>query len=81
MGVRVKVGFKDSAWVQSGQNFPSGGFGARGALGTFDARGLLRAAPLAANCWPEAPWGGGGAGVVGVLGTAEFPPPPRAPHA
>ena len=39
--------------------------------------GRLRATPLATNCWPEAPrGGGGGAGVVGVLGPAEPPPPP-----
>ena len=37
--------------VQNGQNFPSGAFG---------AHRLLQAAPLATNCWPEAPWGGGG---------------------
>ena len=30
---------------------------------------------LGLNCWPEAPQGG----VVGVLGPAELPPPPR-PH-
>ena len=60
MGVRVKVGFKDSAGVQSGQIFPLGGFVAHGASGTFGAHGLLRAAPLATNCWPEAPRGGQG---------------------
>ena len=31
---------------------------------------LLKAAPLATNCWPEAPKGGGG---VGALGPAESP--------
>ena len=43
------------------------------------AHGRLRATPLATNCWPKAPrgGGGGGAGVVGVLGPAESPPPPR----
>ena len=51
-GVRVRVGSRDCIGVKSGQNFPLGGFGAHGAPG---ARGLLRAAPLAANCWPEAP--------------------------
>ena len=60
MGVRVRVGFKDNARVQSGQNFPLGTFGAHGALGTFGAHGLLRAAPLATNRWPEAPKEGGG---------------------
>ena len=30
--------------------------------------------PPPTNRWPEAPWGGG---VVGVLGPAESPPPPR----
>ena len=62
VGVRVKVGYKDSAGVQSGQNFPLGGFGACGASGAFGAHGLLRAAPLATNCWPPAPRGGGGHG-------------------
>ena len=80
MGVRAKVGFKDGVGVQSGQNFPLGGFGAHGASGTFGAHGRLRATPLATNCWPEAPKGGGegggGAGVVGVLGPTELPPPP-----
>ena len=60
VGVRVRVGFKDSVGVQSGQTFPLGGFGAHGASGAFSAHGLLRAAPLATNCWPEAPQGGGG---------------------
>ena len=54
-----------SAGVQSGQNFPLGGFG---------THGLLRVAPLQTNCWPEAPQGGR---VVGVRGPAESPPPPR----
>ena len=72
MGVRVRVGFKDSTGVQSGQNFPLGGFGAHGASGAFGAHGLLRAAPLATNCWPEAPRAGRG---VGVLGPAESPSP------
>ena len=71
--LRVRVGFEDSAGVQSGQKFPLGGFGAHGALGAFGAHGLVRAAPLATNCWPEAPWGGGGG--VGVLGPTESPPP------
>ena len=60
VGVRVTVGFKDSAGVQSGQIFPLGGFGAHGASGAFGSHGLLRAAPLATNCWLEAPLGGGG---------------------
>ena len=72
MGVRVSVGFRDSVGVPSGQIFPLGGFGAHGVSGAFGAHGLLRAAPLATNCWPEAPRGGGG-GVVGVLGPAELP--------
>ena len=55
VGARVRARFRDSARVQSGQIFPSRGFGAHGALGVFGARGLLRAAPLATNCWPEAP--------------------------
>ena len=58
--------------MQSGQKFPSCAFGAHGASGAFGARGLLRAAPLATNCWPR---GGGG---VGVQGPAE-PQPPRPP--
>ena len=62
MGVRVKVGFKDSVGVQSGQNFPGGTFGVHGALGAFGAHGRLRATPLATTCWPEAPRGGGGGG-------------------
>ena len=62
MGIRVKVGFKDSVRVQSGQNFPSGTFGVHGASGAFGAHGRLRATPLATNCWPEAPRGGGGEG-------------------
>ena len=33
MGVRVKVGFKDSVGVQIGQNFPWGTFGVHGASG------------------------------------------------
>ena len=59
MGVRVKVGFKDSVGVQSGQNFPWGTFGVHGALGAFGAHVRLRATPLATNRWPEAPRGGG----------------------
>ena len=78
MGVGVvKVGFKDSVGVQSGQKFPLGAFGAHAASGAFDAHGLLRVAPLATSCWPEAPSGGGGGrggGVVGVLGPAEWTP-------
>ena len=56
MGVRVRVGFKGSVGVQSGQQFPSGGFGAYGASGAFGAHGLLRGAPPT-NRWPEAPGG------------------------
>ena len=65
VGIRVRVGFKDSVGVQNGQKLPSGAFGAREALGAFGAHGLLRPAPLATNCWPEAPWrrGRGGRGV------------------
>ena len=45
-----------------------------------------RAAPLATNCWPEAPFGGaGGGGGVGVLEPADapvgHPPPPPPPMA
>ena len=65
MGVSVRVGFKDSARVQSGQNFPLGGFGSHEASGAFGAHGLLRAGPLATNCWPEAPCGGGQGGSRG----------------
>ena len=60
MGFRVKVGFKDSVGVQIGQNFPSGTFGVHGASGALGAHGSLRATPLATNCWPKAPRGGGG---------------------
>ena len=59
MSVRVRVGFKDRVGVQNGQNFPSCAFGAHGASGAY---GLLRAAPLATDCWPEAPLGRGGGG-------------------
>ena len=76
MGVRVKVGFKDSVGVQIGPNFPQGTFGVHVASGALGAHGRLRATPLATNCWPKAPrGGGGGAGVVGVPGPAESPPP------
>ena len=51
VGARARVGFKDSVGLQSGQNFPSGAFG---------AHKLLRPAPLTTNCWPEAPERGGG---------------------
>ena len=55
---------------------PWGTFGVHGASGAFGTHGRLRATPLATNCWPKAPrGGGGGAGVVGVLGPAESPPP------
>ena len=73
MGVRVRVGFRDNVGVQNGQNLTLGAFGAHGPLGAFGAYGLLRAAPLATNCWPEAPRGGGG--VVNVLGPTELAPP------
>ena len=43
------------------------------ASGVFGAHERLRATPLATNCWPAAPKGGGG--VVGVLGRMESPPP------
>ena len=71
MGVRVKVGFKDSVGVQIGQNFPKGTFGVHGASGALGAHGRLRATPWATDCWPKAP---GGGGAVGVLGPAESPP-------
>ena len=57
VGASGRVACRDNAGLQSGQNFPLGGFGAHGALGAFGARGLLRAAPLATSCWPQAPWG------------------------
>ena len=60
MGVRVKVGFKDSVGVQIGQNFPQGTFGVHGASVALGAHGRLGATPLATNCWPKAPRGGGG---------------------
>ena len=69
MGVRVRVGFKDSVGVQSGQIFPSG---------TFGAHERRRAEPSATNCWPEAIVGGWGGAVAGVLGSAESAPPPGA---
>ena len=74
-GVRVRFGFKDKVGVQSGQNFPSGTFGAHGASRVFGAHGRLRAAPLATNCWPEAPGGGGGSWCPRTSGAP--PPPPR----
>ena len=58
VSVRVRVGFMDSIRVQSGQKSLSGTFGARGASAAFSAHGLPRPAPLATNCWPEAPCGG-----------------------
>ena len=76
MGVRVRVGFKDSVGVQSGQKFPLGGFGAHGASGAFGAHGLLRAAPLAINYWPEAPGGGGVRGSSRPRTRGVAPPPP-----
>ena len=66
---------QDSVGTQNGRNLTLGAVGAHGASGTFGAQGLLRAAPLATNCWPEAPKGGGG-GLVGVLGPVESPPSP-----
>ena len=74
MGVRLRVGFKNVVGVQIGLNFPSSGFGAHGALVAVGAHELLRGAPLATNCWPGAPRGGGK--VVGFLGPAQSPPPP-----
>ena len=66
---QYSVLIKDSVGVQSGQNFP---------LGAFGAHGLLTAAPLATNCWPAAPRGGGGAGGRGSWRprTRGVPPPP-----
>ena len=63
--------------MQIGPNFPWGTFGVHVASGALGAHGRLGATPLATNCWPKAPrgGGGGGAGVVGVLGPAESPPP------
>ena len=62
--------------MQSGQKFPSGGFGAHGASGPFGAHGLLRAAPLPTKCWTEAPTGGGGeGGLLASLDPWSHPPP------
>ena len=58
VGAEIRVGFRDSVGVQSGQKFPLGGWGAHGASGAVGARGLLRAVPLATNCWRETPRGG-----------------------
>ena len=60
VGVGVKVGFRDSVGVQNGQILTLGAYGAHGPSGAFGAHGLLRVAPLATNCWPKAPRGGGG---------------------
>ena len=73
MGVRVKVGFKDSVGVQIGQNFPYGTIGVHGASGAFGAHRRLRATTLATNCWPEAPGGGGASWRPETRGV---PPPP-----
>ena len=54
----------DSVGGQSGQHFPSCACGAYRASDAFGAYGLLREAPLATNCWPEAPSGGGGGELV-----------------
>ena len=74
MDVRVKGGFKDSVGVQSGPNSPSGTFGVHGASGAFGAHRQPRVTPLATNCWPEAPGGGGGSWRPRSRGIA--PPPP-----
>ena len=50
MGIRVRVGMKDSVGMQSRQNFLSGAFGARRASGAFGAHRPLRSAPVATNC-------------------------------
>ena len=69
MGVRVKVGFKDSVGVQIGKNFPQGTFGVHGASGALGAHGRalgahgrLGATPLATNYFHRRPLGGGGGG-------------------
>ena len=62
VGVKVRVGFKDSVGVQSGQTFPSSAFDACEASGAFGTHGLLRPVPLTTNCWPEPPLGGGWGG-------------------
>ena len=55
--------------VQTGQ------FGVWGGGGTGSPyHGRLRATPLATNCWPKAPWGGGGSWRPRTRGVA--PPPP-----
>ena len=74
MGVRARVGFKDSVGVQSGQNFPSGAFGAQRVSDAFGAHRPLRAAPLVNNCWPEG--GGGGRGSWRPRTRGVAPPPP-----
>ena len=65
--------------MQSGQNFPLGTFGAHGALRAFGAHGRLGTAPLATNCWSEAPRWGGGSWRPRTRGVA--PPPGRGPVA
>ena len=76
MGVRVKVGFKDSVGVQIGPNFPQGTFGVHVASGVLGAHGRLRATPLATNFWPKAPKGGGGGRGSWRPRTRGVSPPP-----
>ena len=79
MGFRVKVGFKDSVGLQIGQNFPSGTFGVHAASDALGAHGRRRATPLATNCWPKAPRGGGGGRGSWRPRTRGVAPPPRGP--
>ena len=76
MGVRVKVGFKDSVEVQSGQNFPCGTFGCSWSVGRLWRPWTPEGATFGNYLLAGGPWGGGGARVVGVLGAAESPPNP-----
>ena len=69
VGDRVRVGFKDSVGVQSGQNFPLGGLGAHRASGAHE---LLRVALWQLTVGRRPPRGGGG--VVGILGPSDPPP-------
>ena len=81
MGIRVKVGFKDGVGLQIGQNFPWGTFGVHGESGALGAHGRLRATPLATNCWPKAPRGGGGGRGSWRPRTRGVAPPRAAPLA
>ena len=58
MGVRVKVGPKDSVGLQRGQNFPSGGFNAHGESGAFgvDLALYLRSPYMGQWTWRRIRW-------------------------